>query len=63
MKTSELLSIKSDLNRLKLKLINMGLSLEDIAYSKEDALSEVLECILTLDEIDSLIRFESKYEV
>lgn len=63
MKTNEVLSIKAEINELKLKLINMGLSLDDAAYSKEDALPELLECILSLNEIDSLIRFEIKNEV
>lgn len=63
MKTCEILSIKSELNRLKLKLIDMGLSLEDSAYSKEDALIEVMECIHTIEEIDSLLRCEIQNEV
>ncbi|WP_156029981.1 hypothetical protein [Rossellomorea vietnamensis] len=57
MKTSELLSIKAEINQLKLKLINMGLSLEDKAYHKEDALFEIMECIYTIEEIDSLMRY------
>jgi hypothetical protein len=50
------LTTKATLNELKLKLIYLGMDLEDPPYKKEQALQEVIQCIKMVEEIDETFK-------
>ena len=52
------LAFKGELLVLKEKMIDIGLSLNDRNFSKEDSIKKVAKCIDILDDIETLIKFD-----
>ncbi|MFI8688535.1 hypothetical protein [Rossellomorea sp. NPDC077527] len=50
-------AFKGELLILKEQLINLGLSLQDGKISKEESVRQVARCIDSLDDIETLIKF------
>jgi hypothetical protein len=51
-------AFKGELLVLKEQLINLGLSLHDGKISQEESVIHVARCIDTLDDIETLIKFD-----
>lgn len=49
---NKIFTTKATLNELKLKLIHLGMDLEDRPITKENALEDVLICINMVESID-----------
>jgi hypothetical protein len=62
MKTNDALTLKSGINEVKLRLINIGMTIENGKMKKDEFLSEVLICIRDLEGIDGSIRVEANNE-
>ncbi|MGM0867491.1 MAG: hypothetical protein ACQEWF_22805 [Bacillota bacterium] len=56
MTNNETLTLKSNLHEVKLKLINLGMSLEDEPFTKEGAFQVFVECIHQIEEIDDSVK-------
>jgi hypothetical protein len=61
--TNEALTLKSGINEVKLRLINLGMTIESGSLNKEEIMGEILKCIDDLEGIDDSIKVEVSNEV
>ncbi|WGG47699.1 hypothetical protein [Rossellomorea sp. DA94] len=56
MGTNEALTLKSGINEVKLRLLNLGMTIESGTVKRDEVMGEVLKCINDLEGIDDLIK-------
>lgn len=60
---NEALTLKSGVNEVKLRLLNLGMTIESGSLKKDEIMNEVLKCINDLEGIDDSLKVEVKNEV